>query len=392
FLTSKIWVNIFAKNSFIYQKLLPLQKNLEVAIKAVYPELFCRIFPPQGASQMASMLVLDRYICGPENRFASSLLKQLVLEEKWEKGPVSIYGDKGVGKSYYLDTLRKARQQSFQNTKVLWWQGTSMKDHISGSKGLWKQKGFLDQFSLWIVDDFELAPWSLKLERRFMSYLKTWLETFRPLVISSTKPLPTYPFQCKKLQSVFSQGISFRLDPPTDDTKLAILYATFPKATDIPKDYLFEIVRHSRLPQELQSHLDYLEHLKKEKKLSKQFLKKEEFFQNSPPLPQVFQILEEVAKYMGFSPEDWLRKSQKRTLIKGKKIATFLLHHHLSFSHKEVENYLGKMSYSTFRLYIRECQKKEKLQEICHILWEELLQKQCPPQSFSATSPGDLSL
>lgn len=351
-------IQITPENEFTYKRLKALHPQMQLALRDINTNYQLEILPPQG-SEIRRTSPIDEYVVGDENKLLASLLQSVATKRKLEYNPLYIYGPQGVGKTFLLSTLVKARRYSFRNERILLIQGDQLLQALSETldnpktNHPWRD---LEDYQILIIDDFRVSR-RPEIQQLFLKMMESLSGKSRQIILTSDQPIQGMDHIQGNLSSRIANGMVVRMDPPSQRTNQIILRQHLPQSRELPQEVVEFLVDHLQLPKNIIKVARELcrKHgpkatIQTVKRMAHSHLKK------STLTPQI--ILQEVADYFDLTPAEIVSKRQKRTIARARKICIYLVHKFLQFTPREIGDNFSNLSVNTVRNYCRELPKQ----------------------------------
>ncbi|MFC1942028.1 chromosomal replication initiator protein DnaA [Chloroflexota bacterium] len=168
--------------------------------------------------------VFDTFIEGTSNRLARAAALAVAQTPGHTYNPLFIYGGPGLGKTHLLHAIGQMAASSninvictsaeqFTNEFV-----TALRDKSSEEfRNKYRSIGML------LIDDIQFISGKAQTEESFFHTFNELHNTNRQIVITSDCPPKSMPLLEERLRSRFEWGLTVDLQPPTYETRLAIL-------------------------------------------------------------------------------------------------------------------------------------------------------------------------
>ncbi|MFH1227379.1 MAG: chromosomal replication initiator protein DnaA [Planctomycetota bacterium] len=170
----------------------------------------------------------ERFIVGPCNRMAH--VASLAVSENPGKSynPLFIHGSVGLGKTHLLQAICQTVMDRSPNVSIIYRSCEGfVNDYIAGIKGA-KLESFRDRYrsvDILVIDDIHFLGMGEKhaSQEEFFHTFNALHNAQKQIILSSDSQPKDIPTLEERLVSRFKWGMVVRLDPPTYETKAAIL-------------------------------------------------------------------------------------------------------------------------------------------------------------------------
>jgi len=170
---------------------------------------------------------LDNFVIGPNNEFATSAAKAVANSPGTTKfNPLLIYGGSGLGKTHLLQSIGNFILEASPQKKVIYitseefWLGfiDAMKNH--------RPQEFTAVFrssDVLLMDDIQFLAGKAGTEEEFFHIFNTLHQSKKQIVLTSDLPPASIKGLQDRLISRFQWGLSVDIQPPNQETRIAII-------------------------------------------------------------------------------------------------------------------------------------------------------------------------
>ncbi len=201
--------------------------------------------PESDAGVFNSRYTFDSFIVGSCNRLAHAAA--LGVAQNPDKGynPLFIYGGPGLGKTHLLQAIGHASGSS--GKKVLYVSGEQFTNDFVDAVRQQRTDDFRNKYrgvDMLMIDDIHFISGKEQTEESFFHTFNELHNASRQIIITSDRPPRSMPLLEERLRSRFEWGLTVDIQPPTLETRLAILQVKAAQAgADLPPDVLEFIAR-----------------------------------------------------------------------------------------------------------------------------------------------------
>ena len=314
----------------------------------------------------------DSFVVGPANKFVYAAAKAVAENPGDAFNPLFIYGESGLGKTHLMHAIANELSQKSPEVRVLYTTCENFLnefiDSIAQKSGA-KFRMHYRNVDVLMIDDVQFLKNKTQVQEEFFHTFNELSSQNKQIVLTSDRPPKEIATLEDRLRTRFEGGMIVDIQPPSPETKIAILKR---KALDrkytIPEDVLEFLARDSghdvrtlegRLTKVIfasKLHERPIDLELAKLALSESIGESEEQETITPD-----SIISAVCSYFKQKKEDLLGKGKKADLVKARQICALLLCEMLSLPLVAVGNILGGRDHTTI-MYARD--KMEKLAKL----------------------------
>ena len=322
----------------------------------------------------------DSFVVGPSSKFVYAAAKAVAENPGETFNPLFIYGESGLGKTHLMHAIANELAKRDPSKKVLY--TTCEKflnefvDSIAQKNGALFRMHYRNVDVL-MIDDVHLLKNKTQLQEEFFHTFNELSSQNKQIVLTSDRPPKEIPTLEDRLRTRFEGGMIADVQPPSPETKIAILKR---KALDrkytLPDDVL-EFLAHDsghdvRTLEGRLTKVIFASKLHEEPitlQLAKLALSESvnESKEQEDVTPE--KIIATICSYFKQRKEDLLGKGKKAELVKARQVCAYLMCEMLSLPLVSVGNILGGRDHTTI-MYARD--KMEKLKGLNEKLAKEI--------------------
>jgi len=168
----------------------------------------------------------DNFVVGPSNRLAHASCVAVSQSPGNTYNPFFLYGNAGLGKTHLLNAVCcEAKRKS--DKKVI--QFLSCEDFVNRfvkAIGEGNLAGFQSQFrtvDMLVIDDVQFLREREQSQEEFFHTFNTLYSNGKQIILSADSPPGKIPSLEERLISRFNWGLVTRIDPPSYETRIAIV-------------------------------------------------------------------------------------------------------------------------------------------------------------------------
>jgi len=168
----------------------------------------------------------DNFVVGPSNRLAQASCVAVSQSPGNTYNPLFLYGNSGLGKTHLLHAVCHAAEQRFDGAVI---QFSSCEDFVNRfitaiEKG--NLAGFQSQFrtvDMLVIDDVQFLREREQSQQEFFHTFNALYNNGKQIILSADSPPGKIPSLEERLISRFNWGLVTRIDPPSYETRIAIV-------------------------------------------------------------------------------------------------------------------------------------------------------------------------
>ena len=310
----------------------------------------------------------DTFVIGPSNRLACSAARAVADAPGQHYNPLFIYGDSGLGKTHLLYAIAHVIQEKSPAARIVYIKGDEfINDFIesvrSGKAGDFRTK--YREADLMLVDDIQFVAGKVETQNEFFHTFNTLYESKRQLVLTSDRPPHEMAQLDDRLRTRFEWGLMADVQPPTLETRIAILKN---KAAQlgfiIPDDIAHYIAT------KITANVRQLEGTVKKIKafrdldgiISKETVDRaiQDMSKSNEFIITPDSIIREICRYFRIEEDQIKGQSRSRDCLNARQIAMYLIRRMTSRSLDETGQAFGGRDHSTVLNSINKVEKKMK--------------------------------
>lgn len=308
------------------------------------------------------------FVVGPNNELAHAASLAITKNLGKVYNPLFVYGGVGLGKTHLLQATGNIVRETCPDKKISYISSERLTADIIESlknKTIEDLKQRYAKMDLLIIDDIQFIAGKERTQDIFFATFNELYGKNKQIILSSDRSPSTIPALEERLSSRFEGGMIADIQSPDLETRLAILKMKC-------KEKNFEVDDNSLayIATNIQKNIRELEgalnriiafgqiynktpDFKEVKKLLAAYL-------NTPYRKTTHQtILKSVADFYSVPPNDLIKRSRKKEIVRPRQIAMYLLREETKASFPEIGLKLGGRDHSTV-IYAYEKIKREE--------------------------------
>jgi len=332
----------------------------------------------------------DSFVVGENNNLAHAA--SLAVAESPAKiyNPLFIYGGVGLGKTHLMQSIAHFILERNPKTKVLYVTSEEFTNELIDSIRNENQSANMAfrkkyrNIDVLLIDDIQFIIGKDSTQQEFFHTFNSLREAKKQIIISSDKPPKDFETLEERFRSRFASGLTVDIQPPTYETRMAILkkkeetegitidntvlqYVANNINSNIREleGALTQIIAHSKLSKRVID-VEYAETILKD------IIFPEENKEISPSY-----IIETVAEHFNVSTSDLSSKKKNKEIVFPRQIAMYLCRLLTDVSQDSIGGLLGGRDHTTIIYGVekiqKEIEKNEDTKKIVNILKKKIV-------------------
>jgi chromosomal replication initiator protein len=311
---------------------------------------------PPGDIELNPRYTFENFVIGGSNRFAHAAAQSVAEMPARRWNPLFIYGDAGLGKTHLLQAIASYVNDNYPAYRVRYVTSeTFLNEFIdsmqSGSRDAFKRR--YRDIDVLLVDDVQFFQGKQETLEEFFHTFNHLHQTNRQIVLSSDRAPDQIGFE-DRLRSRFQQGLLTDIQPPELETRLAILRKKAElETTRIPPEVLefiaTNITDNIRVLEGALIRVSAFASLTHEpltvERATQVLADLLSENQPRPITPQI--ILEETAKFYGFTVEEIISKHRQRPLVTARQVGMYVMRELTELSYPNIAREFGGRDHTT---------------------------------------------
>jgi chromosomal replication initiator protein len=297
----------------------------------------------------------DNFVVGPCNRLAHASCVAVSKSPGKTYNPLFIYGTVGLGKTHLLHAICRETVNSLPNAKIQFISCDEFVNRFINAIETGTLPQFKNQFrtvDLLVIDDVQFLRERDQSQEEFFHTFNALYANGSQIVLSADAPPGEIPTLPERLTSRFKCGLVARIDPPTHETRVAIVQKKSKlrgmKISDDAAEYIATRVKANI--REIEGALTTLYALvgASSDEITKEFAKvalgdKETNEKNIT----ITDIIKAVTAYYDIRPADLQSKKRSQSITMPRQICMYLARNLTSHSLEEIGGHLGGRDHTT---------------------------------------------
>ena len=300
----------------------------------------------------------DQFVIGTSNRFAHAAALRVAEEPARSYNPLFIYGPAGLGKTHLMHAIGHHVRQIYSTKRLRYVSTETMMNEFIDAMRSKTGPAFKRRYrevDVLLIDDIQFLERTEQLQEEFFHTFNDLHTSGSQIVISSDRPPKSIAKIEDRLRSRFEWGLITDIQPPEFETRLAILQkkAEAERLVGLPPEVLGFIAEHiTDNVRELEGSLhriaaySSLHRVPLSEELARQVLS--DLIPASRPrviTPKL--ILEVTADMFGWSVDELIGPSRRRTLVHARQIGMYVFRELTDYSYPQIAKEFGGRDHST---------------------------------------------
>jgi chromosomal replication initiator protein len=168
----------------------------------------------------------ENFVVGPSNRLAHASCVAVSQSPGNTYNPLFVYGDSGLGKTHLLHAVCFDTRRKYQNTVIQFLSCEEFVNRFIRAIEKGNLVGFQSQFrsvDTLVIDDVQFLREREQSQEEFFHTFNALYNNGKQIILSADCPPGKIPSLEARLISRFSWGLVARIDPPSYETRVAII-------------------------------------------------------------------------------------------------------------------------------------------------------------------------
>ncbi|MBQ7005987.1 MAG: chromosomal replication initiator protein DnaA [Clostridia bacterium] len=310
----------------------------------------------------------DNFITGPSNRFAHAAALNVANNPGLTYNPLFIYGHSGLGKTHLLLAIMNEIKQKNPKAEIIYTSGELFTNEFIYYIGNHNTYAFHEKYrkcDVLLVDDIQFIAKTETTQEEFFHTFNALKNNGSQIVLTSDRPPREMMTLEERLRTRFEMGLIADIQPPTLETRMAIVKKKSDDLNIILSDDVIKFIAEN-----IKKNIRQLEGIVKKISayrdvegaspsiaVAKRAIS--DIINDSQPLPvTVENIINEVARTFDVSATD-IRSSKKNANISlARQVAIYIVDRITGLSLKAIGNEFGNKHHSTIIYSLKECKAK----------------------------------
>jgi len=299
---------------------------------------------------------LEQFVVGPSNRLAHAACLAVCSQPGALYNPLFVHGASGLGKTHLLQAVCAEVRRASSATKASYVTCEAFVNDLVQAIAAGELHSFREStraVDLLVIDDVQFLANRESSQEELFHTFNALHQARKQIILSADKPPSEIPTLEDRLISRFNWGLVVQIDPPTRETRQAILHKKASlRGVEIPDEVVDLIAQH------VQANIRLLEGALTKLITAVQLDCKPlnvdtarevlaAYLGHSEPPLHISAILEAVSKYFGIRLQDLLGRRRTRSINHPRQIAMYLARKLTNLSLGEIGMHFGGRDHST---------------------------------------------
>ena len=324
--------------------------------------------PFNDAMGVAHKYTFDTFVTGPSNKFAYSVCYAVASKPGSEYNPLFLYGPSGLGKTHLLFAIRNKIFAENPTLNLVYVKGDDFTNEMVGSIKGDTTAEFREKYRkahVLLVDDIQFLSGKESSQVEFFHTFETLYQAGKQIVLTSDRPPKEINAISDRLRNRFEAGVFADISFPDLETRIAIIER---KAQQIDYNMPHDITKY--IAEKLNKNIRQLDGAVTKIKAYTELTGEKptvaiaqtairDVLSDDQPLPvTIDQILTEVSRTFGVSPEDITSKKRSGNISLARQVAIYVIRDITQMSLVDIGKEVGGRNYATMIYSLDEVGKR----------------------------------
>ncbi len=299
----------------------------------------------------------DNFVIGQNNSFAANAAMAIAKNPGTGYNPCLIYGGVGLGKTHLIQSIGNSVHQEFDNLKVVYVTMETFTNDFIQSIREKKTQAFKNKYryaDVLLLDDIHFLQKKPETQEELFHTFNALYEANKQMVFTCDRPVSEIRDLTDRLRSRFERGLNVDLQPPSYETRYAILKKKIDHTgISIPEDVIELICNNVTtnvrdLEKALTKLVAYADLVDKDISLEVAQQQLKDFFaspkQNNITIDLIQRV---VADYFSLSSQELKGKKRTKVIAFPRQLAMYIVREMTEYSTTEVGLEFGGRDHTT---------------------------------------------
>lgn len=308
----------------------------------------------------------DNFVIGPSNRFAYAAATAVAESPAKAYNPLFIYGQVGLGKTHLMQAITQQIRKTDPSLSICYISSEKFTNELIDAIRHRSTPAFRQKYrniDVLLIDDIQFIAGKESTQEEFFHTFNALHNNRKQIIISSDRPPKEISNLEERLSSRFAWGLITDIQPPTYETRVAILKKKIEREpVEVPDNVIFFIAEQIKTNiRELEGALirvvaySLLEEKPISLEMAKVILK--DMVKETVKIISVEMIQKEVADYYNISVTELKAKKRNKNILQPRQIAMYLSRQLTKLSLPEIGQAFGGKDHTTV---LHSCKKMEQ--------------------------------
>jgi chromosomal replication initiator protein len=192
--------------------------------------------------QLRKEYTFDNFVIGVNNSFAANAAIAIAKNPGTAYNPCLIYGGVGLGKTHLIQSIGNSAYREFEGFKIVYVTAENFTNEFIQAirdKNTHKFKNKYRNADVLLIDDIHFLQNKVETQEELFHTFNALYETNKQMVFTCDRPVSELKTLSDRLRSRFERGLNVDLQPPSYETRYAILKKKIETSrTPIPEEVI----------------------------------------------------------------------------------------------------------------------------------------------------------
>ncbi|MCC6758030.1 MAG: chromosomal replication initiator protein DnaA [Candidatus Omnitrophica bacterium] len=298
----------------------------------------------------------DNFVIGPSNRFAYAAATAVAESPAKAYNPLFIYGQVGLGKTHLMQAITQQIRKTDPSLSICYISSEKFTNELIDAIRHRSTPNFRQKYrniDVLLIDDIQFIAGKESTQEEFFHTFNALHNNRKQIIISSDRPPKEISNLEERLSSRFAWGLITDIQPPTYETRVAILKKKIEREpVEVPDNVIFFIAEQIKTNiRELEGALirvvaySLLEEKPISLEMAKVILK--DMVKETVKIISVEMIQKEVADYYNISVTELKAKKRNKNILQPRQVAMYLSRQLTKLSLPEIGQAFGGKDHTT---------------------------------------------
>lgn len=335
--------------------------------------------------QLNKKYSFDQFVIGRNNEFAANAAKAISVDPGSAYNPLLMYGGVGLGKTHLMQAIGNAIFCSNNGKKIIFITADTFTSEFIEAIKKNTQSTFKSKYrnvDILLIDDIHYFEKTKETQEELFHTFNALYDSNKQIVFTCDRPPRELKNLTNRLKSRFERGLTIDLQPPSFETRSAILRKKIETLNvNLPDDVIdliaSEVSSNVRdLEGSLTTLIAYSDIINKEitLEIAREQLS-DRFNFTSPSITTVEQIQNVVADYFNVTVPDLIGKKRSKTIVLPRHIAMYIIREITDYSTTETGQEFGGRDHTTVMHACQSIEEKMKVDTTLEPTISQLIHK-----------------
>ncbi|TVQ40417.1 MAG: chromosomal replication initiator protein DnaA [Spirochaetaceae bacterium] len=308
----------------------------------------------------------ENFVIGHNNSFAANAAMAIARNPGTGYNPCLIYGGVGLGKTHLIQSIGNSVYQEYDNLKIVYVTMESFTNDFIQSIREKKTQAFKNKYryaDVLLIDDIHFLQKKPETQEELFHTFNALYDSNKQMVFTCDRPVSEIRDLTDRLRSRFERGLNVDLQPPSFETRFAILNKKIERSSlTIPQEVIELICNNVTtnvrdLEAALTKLIAYADLVDKDITLEVAKHQLKDFFASPKQNNVTMDVIQRtVADYFNLSSQDMKGKKRTKVIAFPRQIAMYIAREMTEYSTTEVGLEFGGRDHTTV---MHACQRIE---------------------------------